>query len=107
MKSVLLCNITTIITGTQVFFFQDRAHSKNSSSLKLQQLHPCTVHISDGIRWPLSCFTYNLTWQARQLVHTGDDSASAKSLERLDAEKPRGEKVEGLSALTISLGSCL
>ena len=47
----------------------------NSSGLKPQQLHPCTICTSDNVRWPVSCFAHDLTWQARQLVHVGDDSA--------------------------------
>ena len=49
--------------------------------------------------WPVSCFAYNLMWQAHQLVHIVDDSASAKRVERVDREKLRGEKVEGVSVL--------
>ena len=57
----------------------------NSSNLKPQQLHPRTVCTSDSVRWPVSCFTYYLTWQAHQLVHSGDDPTS-KSIERLNRD---------------------
>ena len=59
----------------------------SSSGLTPQQLHPCTVYTSDGIRCPLSCFAHDIMWQARQLVHAGDHSVSSMSLKRLDAEK--------------------
>ena len=62
-------------------------------------MHPFTVCTSDSVRWPVSCFAYDLTWWACQLVHAGDDSVSTKSVERLDMEKLRSEKVEGISAL--------
>ena len=35
------------------FFVEDRGqHLTDSSGLKPQQLHPCTVHASDGVCWP-------------------------------------------------------
>ena len=45
-------------------------------------------------------FAHDLMWWAHQLVHTGDDSVSARSLERFDihVERLKGEGVEGLSA---------
>ena len=44
-------------------------------------------------------FAHDLMWWSHQLVHTGHDSVSAKSLERLDTERLRGEEVEGVSVL--------
>ena len=41
---------------------------------------------------------------ALQLVHAGDDSASEKRLKRLDMEKLKSDKVEGVSGL---LRSCV
>ena len=67
----------------------------NSSSLKSQQLHSCTVCTSDGIRWHVSCFAHDLMWWAHQLVHTGGDSVSSKSPKLLDTEKVE----EGINAL--------
>ena len=72
--------------------------STNSSGFKPQQLYRCTVCTSDSIYWPVGCFTHDLMWQAHQLVHAGDDSASSKSAGD-DTEKLRDEKVECVSAL--------
>ena len=51
--------------------------------------------------WPVSYmymyFPHASIWWAHQLVQAGDDSAS-KSPERLDTERPKGEKFEGVSA---------
>ena len=58
----------------QVCCRRQRSCSVNSSGLKSQQLHPCTVCTSDGIHGPESCFIHNLMWWAPQLVHTGDES---------------------------------
>ena len=72
------CNVTTIVTGTQDYCRRQQPYSMNSSGLKTNQLHPCTVCtcISDIVCWPVSCFAHNLVWRAHQLVHTGDESAS-------------------------------
>ena len=81
------------------FLLRQRSYSMNSSCLKLKQLHPYTVCTFDSIHRPVICFARDLIWQAHQLVHAGDDSASAKSLERLDTKKLRSVKVECLIAL--------
>ena len=90
MKLVALCNITTIVTGTQVFVKDSKPYSMNSSIPKPKQLHSCTVRTSDNAGL-LSCFAHDLMWRARQLVHAGDHSKH-QSLERLDTERPRGVK---------------
>ena len=57
---------------------------------------------------PWSSCTYEITGKKRKTLvfktqvkhqHTGDDSASSKSSERLDTEKLTNEKVEGINAL--------
>ena len=48
----------------------------DSSGPKPQQLHTCNVCTSLIAFTGLSCFAHDLTWQAHQLVHAGNDSAS-------------------------------
>ena len=52
MESVLLCNVTTIVTKTQDFCRRQKPYSINTFGLKPQRLHSCTV-----CAWPrsLSC----------------------------------------------------
>ena len=69
----------------------------NSFGLNLQQLRPCNVCTSDVVCWPVSCFTHDLTWRAHLLVNSGDGTKH-QIIERLDTERPRGEKI-GISAL--------
>ena len=59
----------------------------NSSGFKPRQLHPHLVCASEGICWPVSCFTHNLMWRAHHLLDTGDDSVSLKTPEMVDVEE--------------------
>ena len=68
MKLLLLCNLTTVCYIAHIFFSKTEVCSMNTSGLKPQQLHPRTVHTSDGICWAVSCFAHDLTWQACELV---------------------------------------
>ena len=63
-----------------------------NSGLKPQQMHPFTVCACEGVHWSVSCFTHNLMWRARQLVHAGNDSKHHRVF-RLDSESPRGHKI--------------
>ena len=71
----------------------------NSSGLKTQQLHPCTVCISDGIRWPVSCFAHNLMRWTPQLVHVGGVLSDL-------LERDLKEKRSGADALRRELLPC-
>ena len=57
----------------------------NSYDLKHQQLHPCTVSAYVDVRWPVICFSHDLTLRACQLINTGQ--RVRKGPERLDTEK--------------------
>ena len=53
----------------------------NSSSLKPQQLHPCTVCTSDGDRWLLSCFAHDLTCWVHQVKFTMTNRTNLEHVE--------------------------
>ena len=108
MKSVPLYNVTAIVTGIQVVCQRLRQYSMSSSGLKPQQLYPCTVHTSDDIRWPVSCFVHNLTWWACQLIHADDDSKHPKVLRDLIQRDPEVRSLfRGTNALPRELPECL
>ena len=89
VKSMSLCNVTTIVTGIQVFCQRQSPYSMNSSGLRPQKLHPCAVCTSDSVHWPVSCFAHSLTWQACQLVHAGDDFKHQRALRNLIQRDPK------------------
>ena len=55
---------------------------------KLQFLRDKEIDAQENVAYcttnRIGCFAHDLTWWAHQLVHIGDDSASARHLERFD-----------------------
>ena len=85
MKSVPLCNVTTIDTRTQIFV------SKPEATFNEFWPQASTVALLCGpYLWQCSlaksCFIRNCTWWARQLVHAGDDSKHQRDLIQRDPE---------------------
>ena len=94
---------------TDTVFVQDRSHiqcilqaSSFNNCIPVWYWQYSTVCTSDGVQMPVSCFPHDLMWRAHPLVHSGDDSASAKSLERLNTERPR---VKRLKSSVLSKGA--
>ena len=80
MESVLMCTVTTSVTGTQVLCVEDRGsiqwilwpQASTIASLYYRYLWECSLFSS--------CFAHDITWRARQLVHAGDDSKHWRAL---------------------------